>query len=329
MGQPSPPIRYLAAADVEACLPGVDERLELAARAMLALHRGVAEMPPKIGVHPRPGALMHAMPAWLRDEDLAGVKWVAAYPDNRKAGLPSIHALVVLNDAATGVPTAVMEAAGLTAARTAAVSGLAIRLVAPARVGRVALLGAGVEARSHLPVLGFVRPGLELVIYDRHPERAEELASLAQKVEGIERARPAGSAREAVEGADLVVTVATLTRDQALADDWLEPEAVVVAVDFATYVSSETARRAEAFAVDDRAQFLAYREAGYFDGYPEPTTTLGELLGDEPPGAPSAGGGRSGPVLVTHLGVGLADVLFADAIHRRAETLGAGTLLPR
>src|SRR5688572_15536385 len=110
MAEATPRLRYLSAADVDRCLPDISARLDLAEQALRALATGTAEMPPKIGVHPRPGALLHAMPAWLRDSDLVGLKWIAAFPDNRSRGLPAISGLMVLNDAATGVPTWVMDA---------------------------------------------------------------------------------------------------------------------------------------------------------------------------------------------------------------------------
>lgn len=324
---PPGPLRYLAAADVDACLPALEAQLDLAARALRALASDEAEMPPKIGVHPRPGALIHAMPAWHRPDDLAGLKWIAAYPGNRELGLPAINGLIVLSDAATGLPRAIVEAARITAIRTAAVSGVAVSLLAPRECRRIAILGAGVQARSHLPVLAGLRPGAEIVIHDRHPERAETLAAEATLSTGGP-ARAAGGAREAVAGADLVVTVATLGRQQALDPGWLVPGSLVVAVDFATHASAATARSAPVFAVDDRAQFLAYREQGYFEGYPEPTTTLGELLDRRPEEPPTLD--RDGPpALVSHLGVGLADVLFADALVREAERRGVGIELPR
>ena len=100
-----------------------------------------------------------------------------------RAGLPAIHGLVVLNDPATGVPVAILDAGPITAERTAAVSGVAIARFAEAggdgRPPRVAILGAGVQARSHLPVLGAVLPGCEVALFDRHAERAAALAALA------------------------------------------------------------------------------------------------------------------------------------------------------
>src|SRR5687768_18457090 len=96
-----PPLtRHLSAADVTAAMPPVGERLELAERAMTALVAD-AELPPKIGVHPRPGgSFAHAMPASLRHPagaDLLGINWVAGFPENGAAGLPAIHAAGVLS----------------------------------------------------------------------------------------------------------------------------------------------------------------------------------------------------------------------------------------
>ena len=332
---PAPGLRYLSAADVDRCLPDGATRLDLAEQALRALGRGAAEMPPKLGVHPRSGALLHAMPAWLRDGDLVGLKWVAAFPGNRAAGLPAINGLVVLNDPNTGLPTWIMDAARITAVRTAAVSGVAIRLFQPREVERVAILGAGIQARSHLEVVGALLPGVPLAIYDRHPERAEALVSEARAA-GLS-AEPSWDAREASAGSSVVVTVATLgSSTQTMTRDWVQHETLVVAVDFATYVSAELAQSAARFVVDDREQFLAYRDGGYFDGYPEPSATLGEILDDKVDAAgrqtvdPSPAAESTGsPTVVSHLGVGLADVILADAIARRALELGVGMALPR
>ena len=332
------PLRYLSAADVTTAMPGLPERLRLAERTMTALVAD-AELPPKIGVHPRPdGSFAHAMPARLRGrdgsgaDDLLGIKWIAGFPANAASGLPAIHGLVILTEPTTGIPTAILDAGPITAERTAAISGLAVAHFRAAgsrqdgRAPRVALIGAGVQGRSHLAVLGHVLPGLELAVFDRHPDRAAALIAEAQSVEGVGMARAVATAREASRAADVVVTAASFApphERQVMTADWLADDALVVAVDYATYVSAAVAQGAALFVVDDRAQFLANRDAGNFDGYPDPTTTLGEaILGGvtRPP---------LGRVVVSHLGVGLADLVFADAIVARAIELGLGTVLDR
>jgi alanine dehydrogenase len=322
----APPLKYLSANELDRCLPDVEERLALAAAALAALGRTDAEMPPKIGVHPRPGALLHAMPAWLRDGDLVGLKWIAAFPGNRARGLAAINGLVVLNDPDTGLPLWIMDAARITAVRTAAVSGVGIRLFQPPDVTRIAILGAGVQAASHAEMLRGLLPTAQLMIYDRHRDRAQSIADEAAAAG--QAAVVAATAREAASSAQVVITVASLGgAAQPMTPDWLAPGTVVVAVDFATYASAALARAVDRFVVDDRGQFLAYRDSGYFEGYPEPDATMGEQLDGGAGSIQARGHGL--PALVTHLGVGLADVIFADAIRRRAEQVDAGIELPR
>jgi ornithine cyclodeaminase/alanine dehydrogenase-like protein (mu-crystallin family) len=330
------PLRYLSSADVDAAMPSITERLRLAESAMVALV-GAAELPPKIGVHPaQPASFAHAMPALLRDEGsdggagLLGVKWVAGFPSNIMAGLPAIHATTILSDARTGVPRAFLDAGALTAARTAAVSGVAIARWGPRerRDARVALIGAGVQARSHLPIVDHLVPGAELVLCDRELARAEALAA-----EIVQATRDAGQSTrvvrttdeppEAVAGADLVLTLVSFgPHHQVIPEDAFAPAATVVAVDYDMCVPASLAASASLFLVDQREQYLANHSATTFVGYPERVATIGEAIvgGLERP---------MGRVVVTHLGVGLADVVFADAVLRRAEASGIGTVLPR
>ncbi len=329
-----PPLRYLSAGDVASAMPPLPERLALAERTLLGL-AGPAELPAKIAVHPRPEeAFAHAMPAFLPGDDPAGaadrlgMKWVLGFATNGEVGLPAISGTLLLNDPATGVPTGILDAGPITAQRTAAVSGVAIRAWAPPVADRapiVALVGAGVQGRSHVPVLGHVLPGAALALYDPDPERASALADAARLTDGIADVRVATSARDAVDGADVVVTVAPFVAPaarQVMTNSWLAPDALVVPVDYATYCAAEVARDAALFVVDHRDQFLANRDAGQFDGYPDPSAMFGEAL--------AAGLPRpAGRVVATHLGTGLADVVFGTAILDTAAKRGLGTLLPR
>ncbi|MFL5681475.1 MAG: ornithine cyclodeaminase family protein [Chloroflexota bacterium] len=328
----APQLRYLTADDVRAAMPPIDERLRLAELTMTALAQpGVGELPPKIGVHPRQdGSFAHAMPAHLRGgavtDDLLGMKWIAGFPGNSSLGIPAIHGLVVLNDPSTGVPVAILDAGPITAERTAAVSGVAIARFAPdtgSRRARAAVIGGGVQGRSHLPVLGRLLPGVEVAVFDRHRERAESLVEAARATDGIAAARASDTARDAVRDADVVVTAASFGPvRQVMTADWLAPANLVVPVDYATYCAASVARDADLFLVDHREQFLANRDAGLFDDYPEPAATIGEAILAATPRPP-------GRVVVTHLGVGLADLVFAAAILRAAEAAGSGTVLPR
>ncbi len=328
-------LRYLSSADVMAALPPVEERLRLAERTMLGFLAG-AQMPPKIGVRPTPAeSFAHVMPAFLPgaaadgSEDLLGVKWVLGAPDNVAAGLPAIHATTIMSDPVTGMPRAFLDAGALTAQRTAAISGLAIAHWGPPADSqpRVALIGAGAQARSHLPVVAHLLPAARIVLCDREPARAESLARELRAPDSrlghfaqIEIARDAVAA---VEGADVVLTLASFgPRRQAVPLEAFGAQALVVAVDYDVCVPAALATTAALFLVDHREQYRANLTADSFAGYPDDPLTLGEALRARTPRP-------AGRVLVTHLGVGLADVVFADAVLRAAEAQGIGTVLPR
>jgi ornithine cyclodeaminase/alanine dehydrogenase-like protein (mu-crystallin family) len=333
-------ILYLDQAAVRAAMPPVGERIELAERAMLALVDD-AELPPKIGVHPRPsGSFGHAMPAFLRDPgppdgmggqaaggDLLGLKWVTGFPENAGRGLPAIHATVLVSDPATGQARAILDGAPITADRTAAISGVAMRHWASQPTGRpirVAIVGAGVQARAHLPVIGHLLPGAELAVFDRHPDRAEAVAEAARGTAGIGAAAAVPERFEATNAADVVITaIAFGPIRQTLTGADLADDGLVIAVDYATSVHHLVALEASLFLVDELGQFAANRDAGQFDDYPDPTSTIGQAIRD------GLGPPAAGRTLVSHLGVGLADLVFADAIVRAARDAGLGLRLPR
>jgi alanine dehydrogenase len=332
-----PELRWFNATDVEAAMPPLEERLRLAEVTLTAFARpGAAELPPKIAIHPRPEAsFVHAMPAHLRSEepgavgaaDLVGMKWVAGYATNTALGLPGISALVIVNDATTGIPTAILDGGPITAQRTAAVSGVAIRRFGPADPGGldVALIGTGVQGRSHLPVIAHLLPGATLHVNDASRSRADAFADEARAQPGIAEVVVHGTPREAIESALVVVTAASFGPPedrQPMTNEWLRPDATIVPIDYDTYCAADVAREAALFLVDQREQFLATRDGGYFAGYPDPVATIGEAIvnGTVRP---------TGRVVLTHLGVGLADLVFADAIVRSAIRMGRGTVLAR
>ena len=299
-----------------------------------------AEVPPKFGVHPRPEAShTAAMPALLRERRAAAVRRGSPGHEvgdrvsgNRDLGLDAIHATIVLNDASTGVPLAILDGAPITAERTAAVSGVALAgVVAESRghwrqVGvKVALIGAGVQGVSHLDVLAAVTDGAALTICARHLERAEDLAAQARATGRFATIETTQDPVAAATGADVVLTMVSFgAQRQLLPAVALSAATLIIAVDYDMCVPAETARSSSLFLTDDVAQLLATRAGNVFASYPDPDGSIGQaLLGRGP--SPRA----NGPVFVNHLGVGLADVVFADAILRDAAGRGIGSELAR
>ncbi len=322
----NPVMLYFDAVAIAAAIPPLEEQLRLAEQALVAV--GVdGDVPGKISVHPRPhSSIAYAMPAFLPSfgggpGSAVGIKWVTIFPGNSGLGLPTVNSVILLSDPETLAPAAIMDGSTITAARTAAVSGVAVARLAPAcgdRPLRIALIGAGVQGRSHVPMLGYVAPGHWLSIYDRHPDRSEVLAAVAAARPDVGRASAAETAEEAVDGADVVITAASFGDiRQIMTNRWLRPEALVVAVDYETYVSSEVARSAGTFLVDEVQGFLNSRAEGRFEGFPDPSGTIGSYIRSGEPRP-------SGRVLVIHLGMGLSDIVFAAAVFGRAREKGLG-----
>jgi ornithine cyclodeaminase/alanine dehydrogenase-like protein (mu-crystallin family) len=136
------------------------------------------EAPLRRHVETRAGTVL-LMPAF--GDHGVGVKLVTLTPSNPEHGLPFIHAVYALFEPKTQAPAALLDGAALTALRTAAVSGLATRHLARSDASRLALFGAGVQARSHLRAMLAVRPIEDVVVVSRTPERATALAREASE----------------------------------------------------------------------------------------------------------------------------------------------------
>ena len=307
-----PTLLYLARDEVAALLPPVSEQLDLVEETYRSLAAGRVELPPKPGIHPRADSFIHAMPAYLRDDDVAALKWVSGYPANKTRGLPYITGLVVLNDADTGLPTCVMDGAEITAARTAAASGVCVRRFAPEGWSTAAILGAGEQGVFHAALLRELNPAVRIRAFDPNPERIERLGP------GVERA---ADELEAVDGAEVVVTAAPIVEEprpviglDAIGERWL-----VLPIDFDALVRREVVAAADLFAVDDVGQFDYYREQGHFAEWPVPAGSVGEALGraDSPE-----------RVACVNLGIGALDAAFAARVLAAARDRGAGTELP-
>ena len=317
---PGETIRYLSRADVEAVgLSGLDV-MEILEGAFRAKRAGDVEMPPKIGVHPRDDAFIHAMPAYLSDSDAVGLKWVAGYPSNQPLGIPYIHGLFVLSDAETGRPLAVMDATWITELRTAAASVLGIRALAEGPVESIGIIGCGRQGYVHLELAQQVLPALRRVaLFDRQPDRADALAAAHPELEAL----VASAAEEIARGADVIVSTAAIVRqpERPLRREHLADAMVACAVDFDATLSEDLFEDAGMFVVDDLAQYRYYRQQGYFAGYPPEATELAEVLGSE-------SSHPSGLKVYVPLGIALEDVAVAAEINRRASEAGLGRELP-
>jgi thiomorpholine-carboxylate dehydrogenase len=154
--------------------------------------------------------------------DFMGVKMVTYGPENSSKGLPTYHAMVQLFETVTGKPLATIEAGALTDLRTAAVSAAAARLLARPDSSKLAILGSGAQARSHLKVFRHVFSLKEITVWSRRSSNAQRFAR-------DNNVLASASVKEAVEGADIIVA-ATSAKEPVLCGKWIKPGANVCSV---------------------------------------------------------------------------------------------------
>jgi ornithine cyclodeaminase/alanine dehydrogenase-like protein (mu-crystallin family) len=318
-------ILYLSAAEVASLALDLRTIIALLTTAFREKGEGRVEMPPKPGIHTRPDAFIHAMPAFIPALRSAGIKWVGGYPENQKSGLPYITGLLILNDVETGFPYAVMDCTWITAYRTAAASALSARYLARPESGTVGILACGVQGRTNLEAMTVEFPVKRAFAYDVAADAQRRFvedmsAKLGIEVVGVDHPRTA------VAESDIVVTSGPILRDPTPAIDagWLRPGSFASAVDFDSYWSPAALAEFDRITTDDQAQFHYYRRAGYFQRTPDPDADLGELVAGFKPGRAHAGE----RTLAINLGLALDDMAVAPEVYRRACERGIGTVLP-
>jgi len=298
-------------------------------RAYAALVTGEAALPLRTAVTiPAQDAVILFMPARVSTD--LGAKIVSVFPNNAQKGLPMIHGVVIMLDAETGQPAAVMDATYLTALRTGAASGAATDILARPDAATAAIFGAGVQARTQLEAVCTVRSIKRAWIYDRNTESAERMAAeLAGRDPIPTDLRVAKSPREAVTEADIICTATTSTTPVYDGRD-IKPGTHVNGIGSYTPTmqenDAELVRRA-LVVIDSRESALA--EAGDLIiplhagiiGEDHIHAELGEIVVGRKPGRTSA----EQITFFKSCGIAVQDVVAGGEVLRRAKEMNLGT----
>ena len=274
---------------------------------------GLVQNPPKPAVRPRADAFINAMPAYLGRSDRVGIKWVAGFEQNRAKGLPYIHGVVVLSDAETGRPLALLDGGWITEMRTAGVSGVVMRHVLDEPT-RLAIVGAGSQGRRHLELLLEQRPGIEQVrVFDKVPAASQALLAFATGRETV----VATGAEHALEGADLVVTVVTVAVEPRLDVQNTSSDAILVPVDYDDALGARAGNDASIYVIDDPAQYASVADM-HWRGFREPDGELADVVSGHL-SVPT-----SGRRMFLNMGIAMDDVALGALCYDRALERGVG-----
>ena len=313
------------------------ECIDVMADALSALARGEAEMPLRTIFRPQDvRGVLAMMPSFRRGETPRfGLKAICVFPDNAAIGKDAHQGGVLLFSGKTGELLAVVNASAITEIRTAAVSAVATRALAREDATELAIIGAGVQARSHLEAIACVRPINRVLIAASRFESAQRFVEQVTSLPAADSRRPApvieavATSEEAVRNADIIVT-ATTSFTPVVRREWVSAGAHINAVGTYSFKAREldTATMVDATLFVDRRE-SALTEAGDYviaasEGVFGPEhirAELGELLIGKHPGRTS----NKEITVFKSLGLAIEDLASAAHVYEKAQEQGAGT----
>ena len=301
------------------------------AEALAELARGEAILPLRsIMWLPEKVGALGVMPSYLAGIKSIGLKVITVFPGNHGSQYDSHQGAVMLFEATHGQLLTLMDASEITAIRTAAVSGVATRLLARAEAQSLAILGTGVQAKTHLAAMREVREIKSVRVWSRNGEHAAQFAEREMRRHGIPVSATA-TVKDAVNGAEIICTT-TSSRDPILNGEWISPgahiNAVGSSVPFARELDALAMKQSRLY-VDRREStlnesgdfLLAKKEAAVDDAHI--LGEIGELL-------LGTAEGRQTPQDVTlfkSLGLAIEDLAAANHVYRKATEAGVGVMV--
>jgi ornithine cyclodeaminase len=316
---------WLNEADVRAVLP-MRDLIGAMETALRAFSSGQVRQPVRDVIEAGTGGdFFAAMPAYIEAGPALGAKLVTVYHRNAQRALPTHQAVIVLHDAETGTLLAVMDGRYITEVRTAAVSAVALRLLARRGAGALALVGSGVQAGSHLEAFSTVWEFDEVRCWS--PTEAH----LRRFLDAHPEVRPSRSAEAAVRGAD-VVAIVSASPAPVVWNDWVKPGACVISVgacrpnqremDPLLVARGRLIVDSRASALQESGDIVMAMAEGHF-GPGHIAGELGEVLSGRVPGRTA----EEEVTIFKPLGLAVEDVAAAHLVYRRACDAGRGLRL--
>lgn len=320
---------YLSEQDCKDTGTTVQEIIDATERAMIAYSKKETEMPAKIGIHPQPDSLMHAMPAYLPTEYACGIKWGSNFPTNKERypGITPTNCQIIYNDAETGLPLAIMDATWITEVRTPATALIGIKHLASPGAKTFGMLGCGIQGKANVKMVEAVLPGLEAIyVHDMYESAMDTL---------IEQCQPAVKAKivkcssfeEVVTSAEVITSALPIAHkpNPPVKDAWIQGGKTLLCLDCHTVYEDAVYKRANKYYVDSIEQHKLLEGYGYYpSGLPAITGETGAAAAGLCPLRENA----DELIVVNNVGMAVEDMMCARMIFDRALSKGLGIKLP-
>ena len=320
---------YLSEQDCKDTKTTVNEIIDATEMAMILYSQKKAEMPAKIGLHPMPDSLMHAMPAYLENIYACGIKWGSNFPTN-KQNFPDItptNCQIIYNDAMSGLAMAVMDATWITEIRTPATALVSIKYAANPDVRSFGMIGCGIQGKANVKMISHVLPELETIyVYDIYESSMDALIIECQPQ--VKTKIVKCSQVESLVKQSEVITSATPishTPKPFVKNEWIQKGQTIVCLDCHSVYEDEVYKQASKYYVDSIEQHELLVGYGYYPhGLPTVTGETGALAAGLVKGRES----KDEVLIFNNVGMAVEDMACAKIIFERALDQGLGLKLP-
>lgn len=322
-------VLYLSEQDCKDTGVTVEEIIDSTEKGMIAYSKKETEMPAKIGIHPMPDSLMHAMPAYLPSEYSCGIKWGANFPTN-KTLYPHItptNCQIIFNDPECGLPLAIMDATWITEIRTPATALVGIKYGANLDAKTFGMIGCGIQGKSNVKMVEHVLKNLEKIyIYDLYESAMEKLIELDQPVVKAKIVK-CKSYEELVKNSEVITSALPISHhpNPPVKNEWVQKGQTLICLDCHTVYEDAVYKRADKYYVDSIEQHELLIGYGMYPyGLPRITGETGAMAGGLVPGREN----KNELVVVNNVGMAAEDMMCAKLVFKRALEKGIGLKLP-
>jgi len=313
-------ILMLSASDLESIGMSFEENTACCEKSFTAHGNKHYEMPPKPGVHALTDSFIHAMPCYLAPakscEDAAcGIKWIAGYSSNPKNGLPMISGAMLLNDYKTGFVKAIMDGAFVTNIRTAGATCASYKKLCKPTDEAVGLCGAGMQGKWNVIALSGLMTIKKLKVFDVVPAALEACKKLVtEKIPGCEVVF-CDKEKDACSDVDVLLTATGAQAEPVFFTEWVKPGCTIFPI-MARGWNRDALKTCAKFICDDWDQFRMLT-AKWYDEPEAPYAETGEIIAGK-----KAGREGNETIICINTGLGLHDLVTADALLKKREALG-------
>lgn len=320
--------RYLSQEDILSINIPYKDVIDTVENVMAAYGRGKCVCPPKVSVVTREFSFLNAMPSYLEEEQIAGLKWVAGYPENRKKDLPVTWGLIVLNDCDTGAPLAVMDARWCTAIRTAAVAAISAKYCKVSNSQNMTIIGAGEQGKWCARLIKITVPELKKIFINDINEDA--LRSYVRKTQpllpDVEIIPVTGyELQKAIDQSQILLTATQRMPKPIIYREMLHKGMLGIPLEGTSWEGSIYSDYIDRFVCDDWELVKTYEKYGVFPfGLPKDPQILGKCIIGEHCGRKD----DNEFVLARNPGMSISDIAVANRVLQLANEKNIGTVLP-